>query len=85
MRVDEVEKYLDLKGVPKDMYSLKGGLPSEAYCIERVQDKWHLYYSERGHKWTIGMFTREEDVVEAFVDKIIEYAKMLPGFSPNDF
>lgn len=28
------------------MYSLDGGLPNESYCIEKIENKWHLYFDE---------------------------------------
>lgn len=54
MNIQELENILRLNKVPKELYSLKGGLPSEAFCIEKENDRWHVYYSERGGKTNIG-------------------------------
>ena len=50
MSIKELKELLMVKNVPQDLYSLEGGLPSESYCIEKTEDKWHLYYRERGVK-----------------------------------
>lgn len=49
-RLKDLKELLMVKNVPQDLYSLEGGLPGESYCIEKTEDKWHLYYSERGVK-----------------------------------
>ena len=56
MSITELKELLMVKNVPQDLYSLEGGLPSESYCIEKTEDKWHLYYSERGVKETINYY-----------------------------
>lgn len=56
MNDDEFYKEMDAAGVPRDSYSLQGGLPNEAYCIELVGSKWVVYYSERGNKNFFGEF-----------------------------
>jgi hypothetical protein len=43
MSIKELIELLMVKNVPQDLYSLEGGLPSESYCIEKTEDKWHLY------------------------------------------
>ena len=30
------------------------GLPNKAYCIEKENDRWYVYYSERAKKTGIG-------------------------------
>ena len=68
MNVKELNQLLISKHVPPDAYSLKGGLPNEALCIERDGKKWHLYYSER--KSTINYYENEDEVVSAFLTLI---------------
>lgn len=50
MNKQELEEVLLLNKVPKDLYSLSGGLPNESYCLEKEKNRWHVYYSERGIK-----------------------------------
>ena len=73
MNIKELNELLLVKNVPQDLYSLEGGLPSESYCIEKTEDKWHLYYSERGVKETINYYDTEEEVVDAFLSEIDKY------------
>lgn len=35
MNKQELEEVLLLNKVPKDLYSLSGGLPNESYCLEK--------------------------------------------------
>ena len=75
------------KTVPKDLktlktllerssflrYSLEGGLPNEAYCIEKLPEGWHVYYSERGGKNTLGKFRTEAEAVACFLEHVEPY------------
>ena len=50
MNIEQLRNFLIINHVPDDLYSLDGGLPSEAYCINKVEEGWEVYYSERGLK-----------------------------------
>ncbi len=76
MNTEELKEILLYNNVPQDAYSLEGGLPSDAYCIEQNDGRWHFYYSERGNKNTIGEYAREEDACEAFL-KILKKEKII--------
>ena len=66
----QLEKLLLSSNVPNDLYSLTGGLPNEAYCIEKGKKRWHGYYSERGLKTTVGYFENEETACECLLKEI---------------
>lgn len=70
MTVKDLKVFLIEHNTPEDLYSLDGGLPNEAYCIEKITSGWHVYYSERGKKNTIGRFDTEEAAVRCFLDAI---------------
>ena len=70
MNIKELKELLIKKNIPLDLYSLEGGLPNESYCIEKIGNKWHFYYSERGIKRTIAYFDNEEKAVDAFIAEI---------------
>lgn len=70
MNIQELENILSLNKVPKDLYSLSGGLPSEMYCIDKENDRWQVYYSERGKKTNIGYFEKEEDACYCLLEEI---------------
>lgn len=60
MNIGELKAVLECEGVPKDLYSLNGGLPNERCCIEQVDGHWEVYYSERGIKSSCKLFDTEE-------------------------
>jgi len=66
MRLTELEFTMATLPVPKDAYSLVGGLPNEAYCIERIDSSWRVYYSERGNRSSLRSFDSEEEACEYF-------------------
>ena len=67
MKISELRRYLKENNFPSDSYSLEGGLPSEALCIERTKNSWRVYYSERGKRNVFGLFANEEDAVKCFM------------------
>ena len=54
---------------------MKGGLPNEALCITN-DEKWEVYYSERGRKSGLREFQNEEDACEYFLEKVKRYAQV---------
>lgn len=60
MNIIELKKIFEDENVPRELYSLKGGLPNESYCIEQVNGQWEVYYSERGSKSSLKFFDTEE-------------------------
>lgn len=70
MKKQQLEKILLLNNVPKDLYSLAGGLPNEAYCLDEEKNRWHVYYSERGIKTSIGCFENEEAACDCLLEEI---------------
>lgn len=74
MNIKQLEEILLMNKVPKELYSLKGGLPSEAYCIEK-KEKWEVYYSERGIKQNMGYFENEEDACKCLLNEITKVCR----------
>ena len=73
MTVIELEKSLKEICVPEDLYSIMiGGLPNEKLCIVK-NDKWEVYYSERGKKTGMKLFETEADACEYFLKKVKKY------------
>lgn len=71
MNLTELESILENSNIPKHYYSLTGGLPSEALCIEQRNDgKWCTYYSERGLRTGLEEFETEEAACNYFYDMI---------------
>lgn len=61
MNIRELKEVFEREKVPKDLYSLDGGLPNESYCIAQVSGHWEIYYSERGIKSGCKLFDTEHD------------------------
>lgn len=57
----KLEKKLREEEVRVDSYSLNGGLPNDAYCLNRIESGWQVYYSERGNKTGLKVFDNESD------------------------
>ena len=73
MTVIELERELQKIGVPKDFYSIMtGGLPNEKLCIAK-EDKWQVYYSERGCKTGLKVFDQETEACEYFYNLAKSY------------
>ena len=67
MNLADLERLLESEGRPRDSYCLTGGLPDEAYCIEKPAfGKWRTYYSERGLRTDLTEFDTEEHACRSF-------------------
>ena len=77
MNKQQLEKILLMNKVPKELYSLNGGLPNETYCIEKENDRWQVYYSERGIKTSIGYFENEEEACDCLLKEIMKIVSII--------
>jgi len=75
MNIVELEKRLESERIPHHVYSLNGGLPSEAFCLEQLGSKWPYYYSERGYRRNVVYFEREEDACDFLYARIMRGMK----------
>ena len=78
MTTDELATKLAESGIPSFAYSLTGGLPNEAYCLEIANGTWQVYYSERGHKNDIMSFASEREACDHLY-KIIRAGYGIPN------
>ena len=70
MNISNLKVELDRLNIPKNSYSLKGGLPNESYCIAQSNGKWEVYYSERGNKTSLKTFENEDSACQNFLSTI---------------
>ena len=76
MNVTELQSKLANSNVSPDAYCLTGGLPNEAYCIERgTEGKWNTYYSERGIRSGLKTFDTEEEACDQIYRMVIRYCR----------
>ncbi|MGB8956755.1 MAG: hypothetical protein WCC10_15375 [Tumebacillaceae bacterium] len=66
MNSKELESNLTAVDIPKESYSLSGGLFNEVYCLGQAGAQWEVYYSERGNKTSLKIFLNEEDACQYF-------------------
>lgn len=65
MTKEILEKKLKVAGVPDYIYNLTGkGRTDERLCLKKIQNKWSVYYIERGIKTTNEIFESEEDACQ---------------------
>jgi hypothetical protein len=58
----ELQRILNSEGFDSRRYSLRGGLPDERYCIDRLASgRWSVYGSERGEKVAERLFASEDE------------------------
>ncbi|MED3649686.1 hypothetical protein [Heyndrickxia sporothermodurans] len=72
MNKNELKQLLINSNVPKDLYSLEGGLPNEALCLNEENGQWEVYYSERGVKSQLKRFDSEDRACEYFCKEILD-------------
>lgn len=73
MNVKELIKVLVECNVPKELYNLEGkGRKDERFCLEHVEEKWNVFYSERGCKTTNLFFDSEEEACLYLYNELIE-------------
>lgn len=77
MTIIELQKLLNQKNVPQNLYSLSGGLPNEAYCIAKNKSVWEVYYSEKGEKSEYRKFNSEEEACKYFYKSLIEVLEQM--------
>ena len=69
-----LQKLLE-NNVPQDLYSLEGGLPNEAYCLDFVNGVWETYYSEKGIKSGLKHFEDENSACSDFLEVVLELSE----------
>lgn len=70
MKIDELKIKLKELGVPGVLYSLRGGAPSEKYCIQEKDGRWYTYYSERGERTNERIFSSEDEACEDLLRRL---------------
>jgi hypothetical protein len=67
----DLKKLLLEEKINQDAYSLEGGLPNEAFCLDKNFELWEVYYSERGIKSGLKKFDTENEACEYFYKLLI--------------
>lgn len=73
MNREKLAKELKMAGVPDYVYNLTGqGKKDERLCLEKKQDKWSVYYLERGIKTTNKLFDSEEAACQFIYEQLMD-------------
>ncbi|MGX4670570.1 hypothetical protein JNUCC74_15510 [Cerasibacillus sp. JNUCC 74] len=72
MKKDELRQALIDADIPKDLYNLNGELPNEAFCLNKKDQSWEVYYSERGVKSQLKKFDSEDEACNYFYKMLLE-------------
>lgn len=68
---ETLKALLDAEDVDPTAYSLDGGMPFEAYVLERRSSEWAVYYSERGLRSSEVVFETEDDACAHLLDLVL--------------
>ncbi|MBP3458387.1 MAG: hypothetical protein J6K58_04195 [Lachnospiraceae bacterium] len=67
-----LEKKLKKAGVPDYVYNLtEQGKKDERLCLEKIKDKWSVYYLEKGIKTTNEFFDSEDDACQFLYEQLM--------------
>ena len=73
LKINELNSYLQSKGVPEDSYSINE-VNDESLCIVEENKKWHIFYSERGMRTEEYCYQDEHLAILYFINRL---SKML--------
>jgi len=68
---EALKALLDAENVDPSAYSLEGGMPLEAYVLERRPSDWAVYYSERGIRSGEVTFETEDGACAHLLDLVL--------------
>ena len=71
MNRETLKALLDNEDIDPNVYSLDGGMPYEAYVLERRSSDWAVYYSERGLRSGEVVFETEDDACSHLLDLLL--------------
>ncbi|MDP3673310.1 MAG: hypothetical protein WA191_18145 [Telluria sp.] len=75
MKVNELEKNLRKLKIPLDAYTLLSKPRDETLCIQKRDNEWTVFYSERGLETERKIFLSEDDACEYFLQRIVSWFK----------
>jgi hypothetical protein len=71
MTKETMAHYLECLGVRPDAYDLDSEFPNEALILNWNGQKWELYYSEKGLKTGLKMFSDEDSACRHLLSLLI--------------
>jgi hypothetical protein len=74
--IQELTEFLNRKSIPPDSYSFYVD-KDDAFCIEKTDGNWLVYYSERGTRNELGWAKSEEQALNLLKLFLLEAHKAL--------
>ena len=72
MNKKELKNILDKEGINPSAYCLDGGLPNEQYVLSDDNERWSVYYSERGIRSNMNNFSSEGEACNYILHLLLE-------------
>jgi hypothetical protein len=76
MTVEELEKLLSRENIPRNSFSLNGGVMNDCLCLEKTCIGWRVYYTEMGIIYSDIGFPSESDACEYFYKRIMKMTEV---------
>jgi hypothetical protein len=71
MKIQELKERLSEKGVSEFAYSFFGDGIGECYVLSKEENRWLVYYSERGHRNGLRGFDTEEEACQHLLNTVL--------------
>ena len=70
-QIDEFGERLWRAGIPRDAFSLEGGMPDETLVLDRLPGgRWSVYFSERGERKGEREFAFLDNALQEIADQL---------------
>lgn len=72
MNKEELKKKFDEERIRPEIYWFSGGLPGDTFCLSEENNKWQVYYSDRGKKLGLKEFETEDEACRYLYEFVIK-------------
>lgn len=85
MNINELDELLEKEGIPYSWYYIYGPqyTKEQKTCIEKREDKWYVFYFERGRESDVKKFNNESDACEELYSRMKEDKKIFDRLKTN--
>lgn len=73
MNKNKLQSLLKESGVPDELYNLcENGRDDERFCLKKKENRWQVYFSERGINTTDITFDTESEACQYIYEQLID-------------
>ncbi len=87
MNRTDLRRALASANVSAHAYGLEGPCQEESYCLEKIEDAWHVYYAERGLRTGERVFSAEGEACDYLLGVLLRdptTRRTVPGWPDHD-